>query len=96
MMLCPGSSTNPSQLWTQNGPQTGTHGCAAQASEYELAKNKSLSSKQLLLISLAGENSQPRLLLCCSLRGVPQLSLMLARRLLALTRDDKVCYSESS
>lgn len=53
----PCSSTNPSHPWTQQSPQTGTLGCSAQALEDELAKNKSLSSKQLLPISLAGENS---------------------------------------
>lgn len=52
----PCSPTNPSHPQTQKSPQTGTLGCPAQASEDELAKNKSLSSKQLLLISLAGEN----------------------------------------
>ena len=37
----PFSSTNPSQPWTQKSPQTGALGCPAQASEDELAKNKS-------------------------------------------------------
>lgn len=41
--------------WTQRSPQTESLGRPAQASEDELAKNKSLSSKQLL-ISPAGEN----------------------------------------
>lgn len=53
----PCSSTNPSHPWIQKSAQTGTLGCTAEVSEDELEKNKSLSSKQLLLISLAGENS---------------------------------------
>lgn len=57
--LCSGavpcSPTNTSHPGTQKSPQTGTIGCAVQASKDELAKNKSLSSEQLLPFSLAGE-----------------------------------------